>query len=1111
MKIFHADLISGSISGSFTGLITSASYAVTASYAENGGGSSVDTGSLLSTASANNNIITFTKGDSSTFDITVDTGSGGGGDAFPFTGSATIQGDLAINNTGNGITVTNGGLNLINGALDVDNGINVNQGGVQIDQGDLTLTSGDAYMKGNEIYRNFEVTVGTDPSDGVNKYIIEGNYAPTLNFTNPGKYRFDLSNSTNTNHPLAFRLPDDSTYSIGVNSSGIAGNSGAYVEIQINQVSTASQLKYYCTVHGNAMGNTIQILDTFDLTASGSFSGSFVGDGSGLTGISGGGGTTGAVISSSLFDKEYQRFSKNIGDVLRYDNSNSSPGEVQWFDYNGSQISSGTSFSGNEGYDINDPTTYSNFAYVTIFGGQLQWGQSPDQFYHLYKDLGIEDYINGEHENEQIYLPEAKLIELETYQGGNYPSKVRFLCSSVVIENNSNGGSPKIYLGGTNTNTYLTGGNGQLNFLQPSDFITTVSSGTYTPQNQDENTSLLLKIGQNPKTTLIGVKPTAAILGIDSYLSSNINFNQSNNGTFPVLSLPMLGLNSGRGWLGEFKEQFSDGNVFNRIEFVDNNGTKQIFNSKFVVVNPSDDAGQSNHQIELISLVDINNLQSTSGQSWNTLNTPLQQNTSFVFGDPDQILGSLDISQDKYPGNYSQARRISQNKTDLSKTVLTGDIEGLGDATFTGDFKAKSLSGGALDSKDIGVTYSQFYDDFTSNFQIIKNDNSWTGEPVVIWYDANQTTSPMDAFYNNVGHDSDMGNGYFSYFELRGFGGAGIDPNENVTSFIRNFGITSSLSSLNNNTMKYTLNPPVKVTLETSKINSYSSYFKVSMDVSTIITENITNSSNAPSPAKIFFGGNDFIDTNPVSIGTENMARFNSDDFYYHEIVGGNQTNQKIKFTIHNGPTINIGCSHQTNKGNGASIGRSLWKDRVSSGNTNIVNDIQASSTNYANNLTSAVIEIQQNSYSGSALPLTPGMWFDTLTVRGDSGASQFYEYKMKDVKWYVEQDAQLGQPRFVTYDDSADSIEFYNKSNNSAFATWLQNGSFNFFNEIFEIEFSRKGYNTGDGNLDVSGDTLLQSNLYLPQIPESDPGVKGMIYRDGDFIKISTTNNPNP
>ena len=52
--------------------------AVTASYADNAGGS-VDTGSLLTTASVSLNTITFTKGDASTFNITVDTGSGGGG------------------------------------------------------------------------------------------------------------------------------------------------------------------------------------------------------------------------------------------------------------------------------------------------------------------------------------------------------------------------------------------------------------------------------------------------------------------------------------------------------------------------------------------------------------------------------------------------------------------------------------------------------------------------------------------------------------------------------------------------------------------------------------------------------------------------------------------------------------------------------------------------------------------------------------------------------------------------------------------------------------------------------------------------------------------------
>ena len=42
-----------------------------------GSGASVDTGSLMTTASAVNNVITFTKGDTTTFDVTIDTGSSG--------------------------------------------------------------------------------------------------------------------------------------------------------------------------------------------------------------------------------------------------------------------------------------------------------------------------------------------------------------------------------------------------------------------------------------------------------------------------------------------------------------------------------------------------------------------------------------------------------------------------------------------------------------------------------------------------------------------------------------------------------------------------------------------------------------------------------------------------------------------------------------------------------------------------------------------------------------------------------------------------------------------------------------------------------------------------
>ncbi len=93
-------VISGAVvttnQSSLTGsLLGSASYALTASYALNGGGGTVDTGSLLVTASVSSNTITFTKGNGTTFPITVATGSVTPA-AFPFTGSAAISGSLSV-------------------------------------------------------------------------------------------------------------------------------------------------------------------------------------------------------------------------------------------------------------------------------------------------------------------------------------------------------------------------------------------------------------------------------------------------------------------------------------------------------------------------------------------------------------------------------------------------------------------------------------------------------------------------------------------------------------------------------------------------------------------------------------------------------------------------------------------------------------------------------------------------------------------------------------------------------------------------------------------------------------------------------------------------------
>lgn len=73
---------------------TTSSYALTASFALNAAsGGTVDTGSLLKTGSVSSNVLTFTKGDGTTFDLTVATGSGGSVD----TGSLLITASASTN------------------------------------------------------------------------------------------------------------------------------------------------------------------------------------------------------------------------------------------------------------------------------------------------------------------------------------------------------------------------------------------------------------------------------------------------------------------------------------------------------------------------------------------------------------------------------------------------------------------------------------------------------------------------------------------------------------------------------------------------------------------------------------------------------------------------------------------------------------------------------------------------------------------------------------------------------------------------------------------------------------------------------------------------------
>jgi hypothetical protein len=121
INAFTASYNTGSFSGSFIGNLTGT--ASWAQYVVNG--SNTDTGSLLVTASVSSNTITFTKGNGSTFPITVNTGSGTTVDtsSFATTGSNTFRGNQTITGSVNitGSQIITGSLRVI----DPNNGYNI--------------------------------------------------------------------------------------------------------------------------------------------------------------------------------------------------------------------------------------------------------------------------------------------------------------------------------------------------------------------------------------------------------------------------------------------------------------------------------------------------------------------------------------------------------------------------------------------------------------------------------------------------------------------------------------------------------------------------------------------------------------------------------------------------------------------------------------------------------------------------------------------------------------------------------------------------------------------------------------------------------------------------
>ena len=92
-------------------------------------------------------------------------------------------------------------------------------------------------------------------------FYIDGVSAPRLELKRGSTYIFDQSEGTNSGHPLRFKDRAGESYYDGVSVDGTPGSSGAFTQLKVN-VNAPDTLRYYCTVHGNGMGNIISVVDS---------------------------------------------------------------------------------------------------------------------------------------------------------------------------------------------------------------------------------------------------------------------------------------------------------------------------------------------------------------------------------------------------------------------------------------------------------------------------------------------------------------------------------------------------------------------------------------------------------------------------------------------------------------------------------------------------------------------------------------------------------------------------------------------------------------------------------------------------------------------------------
>jgi len=216
-------------------------------------GSPANTSTSNATYTSGNNTLTFTRENSSTFDVQL-TGLSGASNVATL-GDTTITGLAAAD-----IVAASNTTHYRNLGLSGDITATANNTDLDTTIGSLKVTP-DKIQGANVI-----ITV----SGG--KYYIDGTQQEPLRMVPGVEYYFDQSDNTNSSHPLRLSTTPDGThgggseYTTNRTTSGSPGNAGAYVRFVL-PMDAPDTLYYYCTAH-SGMGGRVEVKDSNKYTNS---------------------------------------------------------------------------------------------------------------------------------------------------------------------------------------------------------------------------------------------------------------------------------------------------------------------------------------------------------------------------------------------------------------------------------------------------------------------------------------------------------------------------------------------------------------------------------------------------------------------------------------------------------------------------------------------------------------------------------------------------------------------------------------------------------------------------------------------------------------------------